>query len=267
MSIRRGFKIDLSERFPHLAGAPIVEAVIHWRGRSEKELPREEWLEQLKVKLPDYPIVQPQQELQLEAQLGPDGAAQAQRTRWLGFRLESADRRYIAQFTRNGFVFSRVAPYENWDSFAAEAKRLWKIHLELAGPAEIERLGVRFINRIVPVELDKLHEILMQPPESPAALGLPIGEFLHRNLLSVPGYPYRVNAIQTSQPPVPPETDAIGLILDIDVFTTQTTELNAAVVDHQLAEMRWLKNKAFFSLLTKKTIERFEETGTCPKPS
>ncbi|MBU0719062.1 MAG: TIGR04255 family protein [Planctomycetes bacterium] len=260
MSLARQFAIDLNESFPHLARAPIVEAVIHWRARGEKALEPGKLLQELKERLPDYPTALPQQEVQLEAQIGPAGAAQAQRARWHGFRLESTDRRYIAQFTRNGFVFSRVTPYEDWDRFLGEAKRLWQIHVELTEPSEIERLGVRFINRVVPVELHKLAEILTLPPQSPGSLTLPIGEFLHRSVYTVPGHPYSVNVIQTSQPPAPPETDAVGLILDIDVFTTATIEPNAAALDARLAEMRWLKNKTFYSLLTPQTIERFKES-------
>ncbi len=260
MNARPTFTIDSQEAFPHLPGAPIVEAVIHWRARAEKTLERAKLLEEIKARLPDYPTVQLQQEVQFEAQIGTEGASGAQRARWAGFRFESADRRYIAQFTRNGFVFSRVRPYEDWDRFAAEAKRLWQIHVELTEPSEIERLGVRFINRIVPVELDKLGEILTLPPRSPGSLMLPIGEFLHRSLFAVPGQPYRVNVIQASQPSAPPETDALGLILDIDVFTTATIERDPATLDARLAEMRWLKNKTFYSLLTPQTIERFKES-------
>ena len=258
MNARPTFTIDLAEEFPHLNRAPIVEAVIHWRARSEKALDRENFLEQLKTKLPDYPNVQSQQEVQLEAQFGPEGAAQAQPARWHGFRFESKDQPYIAQFTRNGFVFSRVTPYEDWDRFAAEAKRLWRIHLDLAEPSEIERLGVRFINRIVPVDLGHLDEILTLPPQSPDGLALPIAEFLHRSLFEVPGHAYRVHVIQTSQPPTPPE-NAPGLIVDIDVFTTTTTELDDAVIDERLGEMRWLKNKAFYAVLENQMIERFKE--------
>ena len=250
----------MQETFPHLPDAPIVEAVINWRARAEKTLEPAELLEEIKARLPDYPTVQRHQEVQLEAQIGPEGTAQAQRTRWLGFRVETEDRRYIAQFTRDGFIFSRVAPYEDWDSFATEAKRLWQIHVDLAGPSEIERLGVRFINRIVPVELDNLDETLTLPPRPPDSLTLPIGEFLHRSLFVVPGRPYKVNVIQASQRPAPPDTDAIGLILAIDVFTTATIERTPATLDAHLTRMRWLKNKAFFSLLTRETIERFKES-------
>jgi uncharacterized protein (TIGR04255 family) len=259
MPARPTFTIDLKEGFPKLPRAPIVEAVIHWRARSEKKLKRDELRQQLVEKLPDYPTVKIQHELHVESALGPDGAEVSRRDEWHGFRLETKDGRYIAQFTRNGFVFSRVAPYEDWDRFAAEARRLWQIHVDLTEPAEIERLGVRFINRIVQDDIATLGEGLTLPPRAPTRMALPIGEFLHRTLFDVPGHPYRVHVIQTSQPPAPPETERLSLILDIDVFTTQATQLDDNVLETRLKEMRWLKNKAFYSLLTEETIRLFEE--------
>ncbi len=256
---RPTYEIDLSKRFPHLDRAPIVEAVIHCRARSATMPQRETLRGRLTARLPDYPTVQSQQEVEFEGQIGPDGASHAQRAQWLGFRLESADGLYVAQFTRDGFVFSRLAPYEDWDRFAEEAKRLWQIHAELAEPPEIERLGVRFINRIAPVDLDQLDEILTLPPRCPGPLQLPLDEFLHRSRFHVPGRPYRLNIIQTAQLPTPPGIDAPGLILDIDVFTTATVQLDEEALDDHLAEMRWLKNEAFYSLLTPRAVKRFGE--------
>jgi hypothetical protein len=45
------------------------------------------------------------------------------------------------------------------------------------------------------------------------------------------------------------------LILDIDVFTTKPFEQRADAIDKRLAEMRWLKNKVFYSSLTKGALE------------
>lgn len=248
--------IDTSESFPHLPGAPIVEAVIHWRARSGKDLQGLEAPLRQALAAANYPTMQTQRELQFKAEVGQDGASQSHTDQWLGFRFTSDDGRQIAQFTRNGFVFSRMAPYENWDRFSTEAKRLWKIHADHAVPVEIERLGVRFINRIAPIELNELDRILTLAPGRPRALPLPIQEFLHRTLFAVPGHPYTVNVNQTTSPPA---TEGPGLILDIDVFTTETMEIDEIAVDHRLSEMRWLKNRAFFSLLTPEAIDRFKE--------
>lgn len=254
------FKIDFNESFEHLPNAPIVEAVIHWRARSEKKLVPAELLQQLKERLPDYPISQQQQEIQMESQVEHDGSsAQQHRTSWHGFRFESSDQKHVAQFTRNGFVFSRLKPYESWEPFEAEALRLWQIYLDLAEPSEIQRLGVRFLNLIAPVQPNQLGSLLTLPPKSPKAMGLPVRGFMHHTAFDIPGCAYNLNVTQTIQPPTPTQTQGFSLILDIDVFTTNVLDLNTDDTKRRLAEMRWIKDKAFFSLLTKSAIKRFKE--------
>lgn len=163
---------------------------------------------------------------------------------------------------RSGFVFSRVKPYENWKAFSDEARRLWQVYANFTEPSEVERLGVRFINRITSVDLSQIDETMELPPRSPGTLTVPIKGFLHRSLFNVPGYPYNVNVIQTTQPPISPESDSLGLILDIDVFTTGTVEMDEQATSDRLSEMRWLKNKMFYSLLTPQTIDRYKESPT-----
>ncbi len=207
----REFKIDLSESFEHLPNAPIVEAVIHWRARAEKKLDAAVLLEQLKTRLPAYPNSQRQQEIGVDAEIGPDGAALHQPHHWHGFRLEDVDKLHVAQFTRNGFIFSRLKPYENWERFEAEALRLWHVYCELAEPSEVQRLGVRFINRITPVEPDQLAELLAIPPRSSESMELPLKGFMHQYTFDIPDHPYNLNVIQTIQPPSPPKWNRLAL--------------------------------------------------------
>lgn len=253
------FRIDLSDTFPNLPGAPIAEAVIHWRARAEAKLDPERVREQLAEKLPDYPAPQPQQEIQVGGQFGADHTAMLRRDHWHGFRFESHDKRYVAQFTRNGFVFSRLEPYENWGAFEAEALRLWDIYREIAAPSEIQRLGVRFINRIAPVAVARLDQYLVVPPNFPAEFPLPLEGFLYQSRFDVPGYPYNLNVNQTIQPAEPSKHEESALLFDIDVFTTSATALDDEIVRERLREMQWLKNTTFFTFLTQSAIDAFKE--------
>ena len=185
-------------------------------------------------------------------------AALHQHHNWLGFRFEDADRLHVAQFTRNGFVFSRLKPYEDWEKFQAEARRLWCIYRELAEPSEVQRLGVRFIN-FISVEPKDVATLLTLPPRSPGAVTLPISAFLHQTMFNIPDHPYELNVVQTLQPPAPPERESFGLILDLDVGTTRVIQFDE--MDNGLLHMQWIKNKAFFSLLTETALERFRSHG------
>ncbi|MEJ7590428.1 MAG: TIGR04255 family protein [Planctomycetaceae bacterium] len=252
-----GFKIDLSETFEHLPEAPSVEAVIHWRARAGRTLEPDNLRRMLIDRLPNYPSPQRQQEFSVGADFGTDGSHVEHRQTWQGFRFQSSDNRYIAQFTRNGFVFSRLRPYEDWTTFESEALRLWQIYCDLAVPTEIQRLGVRFINVIGIEEPDQLSRVLNAPPVSPPKMGLPIQEFMHQTRFAIPDYGYSLNVIQTIQLPSADE-EKLRLILDLDVFTENSIILAEENLRKRLAEMRWIKNKAFFSILTPEAIERFK---------
>lgn len=251
-------KIDVTETFQHLEHAPIVEAVIEIRTRVESPWEESALRDQLKARLPGYPKVFSQNEFRHELKVkgGQPPEQLFHDLGWRGLRLQSADGRYIAQFNRDGFVFSRLHPYESWDQFKGEAIRLWKVYGEFAKSQEVQRLGVRFINRIaLPVGEVRLEDYLRVPPQPPGELDLQIMSYFHQDSLSVNGHPYAISIVKTVQPPQGSESDGGGLILDIDVFTTKPFDQRADAIDKRLAEMRWLKNKVFYSSLTKGALE------------
>ncbi|MFH0937822.1 MAG: TIGR04255 family protein [Planctomycetota bacterium] len=170
-------KIDMSEKFLHLTHAPIVEAVIEIRARTQISWDQNAIAAWLKPRLPDYPIAHMQNEFHAEVTFEPQGITKQNHCNLglKGVRFQSADKLHVAQFNRDGFVFSRLQPYENWRQLRSEAIRLWALHCELAKPADIQRLGLRFINRIlVMAEKIQLEEYLRIPPQSPPNLNLPL---------------------------------------------------------------------------------------------
>lgn len=255
---RKRIEIDVSEEFEHLPNAPIVEAVIHWRAFPEQPFEPEALRVKLQDDLPDYPRVQPQQKIELHVESSPSGDSRQEHTRtWHGFRVETADGKQIAQFTRDGLVFSRLRPYEDWTSFEVEACRVWEIFCRHARPAEVQRLGVRFINAVSPVHRNELSQILAIPPKSPSGFALPVKEFMHQSRFEVPAYDYILNTIVALQPQ--PAADGSQLIIDVDVFTETSLETSGPELSRRLQEMRWIKDKAFFTLLKDKALQRFRE--------
>ncbi len=260
MSDRQVFRIDMTEKFENLPNAPIVEAVIHWQARSESIQNHEQFYDQLKERLEGYPDSHPEHEIKFQAEIGPEGVAtNLGNPSWSSFRFTSADGLNIAHFKRDGFAFSRLKPYENWGSFEAEAQRLWNIYLELAEPPEVQRLGVRFINLISPVQSEQFSDLLEIPPKSPKGMPMPIQGFMHKTTYGIPEYPYNLNVIQAMQPPIPSRTEGFGLILDIDVFTTHAVEPKEELLKQHLDEMRWIKDKAFFTFLKEDAIKKYRK--------
>lgn len=259
--VSQALKIDLTEQFSPLSHAPIAEAVIEMRAHAEVPWEESGIRSQLAPLLPGYPKIESQSEFEHEMQFGP-GQDTVQRHRdlgWRGLRCESADHVHIAQFNRDGFVFSRLRPYDHWEQFQGEAMRLWKMYQDLAKPLVIQRLGLRFINRIeLPVDGPPPDDYLHMPSEVLAGMPLSRVGFFHRDVLAVPGYPYIVTIVRTLQPIQVVGSKGFGLLLDIDVFSTEPFNLRDDLLMQRLAEMRWLKNKAFFCSITQQALETFQ---------
>ena len=252
-------EINIGEPFEHLPHAPIVEAVIDIRARATQKMEESSARTYLEGRLEGYGFLDSRRAFHGEVRLEGGKPSQAVRDLgWHGVRFRSSDGRHIAQFNLDGFVFSRLEPYEKWEQLSEEALRLWNVFKELAQPGEIQRIGLRFINRIhlPPGEL-RVEDYIQPAPTSPHGLDLPFHGFMHHDTLAVPGHPYAVNVIRTIQPPQTADALGVALILDIDVFTNQEFELNDVLLVRRLLEMRWLKNKAFFGSITKKALEMF----------
>jgi uncharacterized protein (TIGR04255 family) len=246
--------IDISKEFEHLPRAPIVEAVIHWQAPAGKSLDKLALRDELNRRFSDFECHE-QQEIRATVQSSSGETGFRQQTRWDGFRLNGkgdADR-YVVQFKPNGVAFSRLKPYDQWESFLTAAQPFWNAYLELAEPPLIERLGVRFINQITLLAQDSPSDYLKDIPAPPPALGLSSDRFFHQDTYRVSGDPYQINWVRTVQPT---ESDEL-LIVDIDVWTERIESLEREVLSKHLAEMRFLKNRLFFSSMTEKAIENF----------
>lgn len=256
------FGIDLTKKFRHLRNAPIVEAVIEIRARAEGPWEESAVVQELKGKLTsDYPKVLSQTNLRGEFTIHLDQAAagsSATDLQWRGCRFQSADDRHIAQFNRDGFVFSRLPPYESWDRFYSEAMRLWRLHKEVARPTEAQRIGLRFINRIeLPLGQLRFEDYIQPAPRPPKGMSLPFLTFFQRDTLLA--NTYALNVTRATQRGRAGESSGIAVILDIDVVHPSVTDLQEAVLEKVISEMRWLKNKAFFGSITLKALKRFGE--------
>jgi uncharacterized protein (TIGR04255 family) len=251
------FKINFDEKFLHLSKAPIKEAVIEIRGRASVSWNDETLRSKLKTELPDYPKQQSGRAQIIELTPQKEQKVTTQDLGWQGLTLTSKGEKYIAKYHINLFSLSRLHPYEDWNCFINEAKRLWEIHFKLARPLEIQRLGVRFINRIqLSHENIQLEDYFIGFSSDIPAIKLNINGFLHHDIFSLPGFPYMMNIIKTIQPKTASQDPA--LILDIDVYTQQPFEPKREMIDQKLLDLHWLKNKIFFSSITPKLIEQLK---------
>lgn len=254
----RGPVINLTEVFEHFPQAPAIEAVLDIKARATVELTEPGLLEAARQHLSAYEFLDSQREIKHEVRLSttPQGKEIQQGLEdlgWKGMRFRSADRGYIVNIHREGMIFSRLSPYQNWEKFQEEGLRLWSFSAKLTKPETISRIGVRFINRIIlPQGEINFESYLTSPPSPPENMPMPFLGFMHQSIFQVTKSPYSIMVTKTIQPPSPTTSDRFALVVDIDVFTSMPRPIATAGLEACLKDMRWLKNKAFFGSITEK---------------
>lgn len=129
---------------------PITEAVI---GINFETPIGEDELSSLQEKFKQfYPNHQPVENLSLKVELGVgEGNKKTANTdvaREIGHRRSTADMTELLIVLPKSIVVSQLAPYPGWDSFFERFVRDWKLLKRILGFQSIQRLGVRYINRI-----------------------------------------------------------------------------------------------------------------------
>ena len=208
----------------------------------------------------DYPGSEPFRFFQFQFGLDATGITPQQSTQDASFgrKYISADKRQIVIFRRNGFIFSRLPPYEQWASFRDEAKRLWEIYRSAVGPIPIVRFELRYINRINIPLARPIHEFLNLYPEVP---NNPDGSprTINRAYMRVdsmlpdlPGYLIMQQAV------LPPEKEGFAsLALDFDITCMTPQGATEEYVWDTLESARREKNLIFVSSLKPDFLETF----------
>jgi len=176
----------------------------------------------------------------------------------VGLRFESSDGRQIAQLRKDGFTFSRLAPYTNWEKVFAEASRIYKLYAISAKPDEATRPAVRFINRmeLPSADVGDFSPFLTAPPQFIKDQNVFLTGFLTQVQIAEPDSTICATVIQTIQTDKADDS-IVPVILDLDVFDPQTFDPDPEVVLSRFAALRETKNRYFFSSITDKAADLF----------
>lgn len=246
----------MSETFPHLANAPIVEAVVDFRVRLPADFDVARFKELHPQFQADYPKVEDRKlvEHKIEQSPGKEPGHSTTDHGIVGYFFRSADEANILQFRRDGFSFNRLKPYTSWEQVFPEATRFWKIYVETCHPIEVSRIAVRFINRLMLPGLQvEFCDYLTAPPALPKQMPPFVSGFVSRVVINDPDSNIVAAVVQALEPPS--ENRYLPVILDIDVCQQDVSNLTSDELLARFEKLREMKNRAFFGSLTNKTLE------------
>lgn len=246
----------MAEEF-HLKNAPITEAVIDFRVQVSQNFNLELFKEaEFRV---GYGKAEDIRSYQFAITQNPDEPPKTAESDLglIGYRFNSQDGKHVVQFRKDGFTFSRLRPYINWLSVRTEVERLYKIYFEISAPAEASRVAVRYINRL-PIPRNDVGDF-----SAFLAAKLPIPNC---GIQTITGFLTQIQIAEENPKTTASITqyvqedgsDAVPVILDIDVFEVGNFKATPAEILGRLAPLRERKNRYFYASLTDKAIELFK---------
>jgi uncharacterized protein (TIGR04255 family) len=241
-----------------LARPPIVEALVDIRVSFPAE-PAPEQFGPLRTALgTEYPEIDERREMRAEFRV-EGGKVVAPETHDLGFSglfFRAPDKTRLAQLRRDGFTFNQLAPYTSGEAVLTEALRLWELYRKTLAPSTIDRVALRYINRLnLPFrEGDEFKRFLNSPPELPEPAPQNVSEFLSRVVAFDRLAQASAIVIQKLDAGAPGQSTAV--ILDVDVFKLVSLDPSSELRP-LLETLRELKNRTFFALLTNEALESY----------
>lgn len=164
-----------------------------------------------------------------------------------GCMLHDTERDIAVQIMQNRLTINKTAPYTNFDELRNEARHFWAQYRTSLRVEQVQRIGLRFINEVVPAK-PLQHYILSEL--------LPQGTLPNEAANSYYRYELRRSETLGALVQIVVENDTITslptrLILDIDTFSTRAYQASDdAIWEEIVKKLHSLKNELFFAMIT-----------------
>lgn len=246
--------------YPHLKNAPIKEALIDIQVLLDEAYSFETMKDAL---LPFFSAdgfskVQSIRQIEIHGGRDKEQFVSGSKESLIGFRYDNADNTKVIQARANGFTFSHLKPYPNWEDFVTETKKYWDNFKQTTKPKQIRRVATRFINSI-PLTSDinvvaDLKSVFTQPLSLPNKIPQQLQHYFSRIVTKDRNTDINIVVIAAFEQ----QEARKNVVLDIDIFKELPNGAEDGEIWNTLNVMREFKNDVFFNLLTDQTIERFK---------
>ena len=238
--------------------APIVEAVIAL-GWTYDDFPVEKLTELRGVIGEEYPAMSALN----HADIAIDEKSSDTRVTLVGYRFDHVDKKYVLQTRCDGFTLSVLAPYDSWEPFRDEARKIWDVYRSKMTPKQVSRVAVRYINQVnIPYtdETNRLEQsdyFRTYPEVSKDYPHSNIEHFLMKLIIPQPDIHGVLGLTQART--APPDDQTVSILLDIDLFSERLS--NPWDATHDDAMWQFLevlhvrKNEIFEASITRRTKE------------
>lgn len=244
-----------------LQHAPIVEAVID----IDCDMPPDFELARFEASAGEvfhahYPIANRKYLQQYNIEQLPDETPEIHSAKsvFQALQFRQKDKKQLVQVRMQGFSFNRLAPYTSLDDYLPEIQRTWELYQELAKPAQVRAVRLRYINRILlpcgaaGVALSDYFKI---SPRLPDEEKLNMTGFFNQYSAIEKDTGHQITIVLASQPN---EGEKLPVIFDISVADARKLEPDDwSKIYEKIQLLRKLKNRIFKETLEETCLEFF----------
>jgi len=241
----------------HYPRAPITEAIIDLRVEPAVHMTVAELANVHRGLETAYPTKKTLSEAVIHGQVGDQGAAASATSKQTGHLFVSGDGKYVFQARLNGYTISRLAPYESWELFRDEARRLWNAYRAVAKPKKVTRLAVRFSNRLdLPLPVTDIKDYLRTVPEVSSECPQNLAGYFMQ--LRIPQEDIKSLLVVNQAIIDPAKPGVASVVLDNDVFRVDDLPTDEQGIWDFFEVLRKRKNDMFEACITDKARELFK---------
>lgn len=234
--------------------APSIEAVIDLQFVFEDKLSESELSNLKDIYLDDFPELQIIHQASAHFKFGAQNVFDVDSSEVIGYTLRNSNTARVVQIKNNGFTYSHLAPYTNWNNFKDEYFPLLRKYINATSPKAITRTALRYVNKFKfdwpkTLELKDYFNIYPEVPEYTQSL---ITKFSLKTEIPQPDIDSTaiINFLSGF------ESNVMFFLLDIDVFSQKNMSVNIEELEAKLIEIRKRKNNIFEKSITDKTREQ-----------
>jgi uncharacterized protein (TIGR04255 family) len=240
----------------HYAHAPILEMTVEI-GVRPKEPHKLDHLSRFAEA--EAPIYRHRAELlEFMGQFGfnPEGAKTSAKQRRRGYLFKDEAGGRLFQARVDGFAFSKLHPYSDWETVRDEARRLWdRYRAALKLGDSITTLGVRYVNRLdLPAPVANLRDWLLTSPTVAPGIPQTLAGYTLQVLLPQPDLP-RTMVTVTEAVVKPERPEVVSIVLDIDVQMNLEIKPDDASLWPRIQMLHDRENRIFEASITDRVRE------------
>lgn len=249
----------------HYPNAPITEALIDIQVQYAAPITLEKLREFGETLKGEFPHVTSRNIVEALLTANPDQPAATKfdsKQSTVGYMWLSPDKKDVFQGRLDGFTFSRLKPYQNWQTLRESTRNMWDRFTNGTGVTQVKRIALRYINQLdLPIGPKGLRfeDYLETFPVSGTSKveDEDIDQFIMR--LVLPQKDLNASLVLTEALLPPQIPGHASVILDLDLFR-ENLNIPAASNDiwDILEEFRIRKNRFFEASITNSARELFE---------